>query len=421
MPQKTCNLQAIAHAAGVSRSTVSLALHDDPKIALATRQRVCATAEKLGYSANPLVATLMSALRRKKRASAVTMADIAAKAGVSRAMVSLVLRSPTRGTPETAGKITAAVDALGYCRDPLHSAFVTYRRRHAHQDKHTTIAFLSTHPASSPWRRFRSYVQMYDGAARRARELGYHLEEFDCSSPGMTPQRLRSILLARNIHAIVVAPLPGRITTLDFNLDSFACVGLGSGFREPAFECVSNDQFQSVVLATRRSLSLGYRRIGLVVSQATSERLGGRWLAGYLLIQQGIPSRERLPPLMPESVEDIARLLPKWMRQHRPDVVMFADNEIEKTVFLPLRPKTGLVSLHVMDAASFMSGIYQASDEVGARAVDAVVARLQNYGTAPSANPGMHLIPGQWVDGQTAVGPRSSVGRRRMAHSIASE
>lgn len=405
MPQKTCNLQAIAHATGVSRSTVSLALHDDPKIALATRQRVRATAEKLGYSANPLIATLMSTLRRKDGASAVTMADIAAKAGVSRAMVSLVLRNPTRGTPEMVRKITAAVDALGYCRDPLHAAFVAYRRRHAHRDKHTTIAFLSTHPARTPWRRFRSYVQMYEGAARRAHELGYRLEEFDCSARGMTPGRLRSIFLARNIHAIIVAPLPGRSTAIDFDLGSFACVGLGSGFRDPAFEYVSNDQFQSIVLATRKALKLGYRRIGLVVSRATSERLGGRWLAGFLLVQKEVPSSMRLPPLMPESAEETALLLPAWMQRHRPDAIIYAENELESPVFLPLQDKIGLVSLHVMDPDGPISGIFQASGEVGARAIDLIVAQLQDYGTRRITNPGMHFVPGQWIDGQTAPGP----------------
>lgn len=415
MSQKTCNLQAVATALGVSRSTVSLALRDDPRIATATRKQVHATAERLGYSPNPLIATLMSTLRRKERRSPVTMADIADKAGVSRAMVSLVLRNPARGTTATVKKVNAAARALGYQRDPLHAAFVTYRRRHVHQDNHTTIAFLTTHPASHPWRRFRSYVQMYEGAARRARELGYRLEEFDCSTPGMTPRRLRTILLARNIHAIVAAPLPGRSTTLDFDLGSFACVGLGSGFREPAFECVSNDQFQSIVLAARKSLGLGYRRIGLVVSRAASERLGGRWLAGYLLVQQEVPVSMRLPPLLPESAEETASFLPVWMQRHRPDVVIYAENELENPVFLPLPREIGLVSLHVMDPKGSISGIFQASDEVGARAIDLVVAQLQNYGTKPITNPGMHFVPGQWIEGQTA--PGLDLSRVRLAGS----
>jgi LacI family transcriptional regulator len=82
MPQKTCNLQAVARALGVSRSTVSLALRDDPRISDATRRRVRRAAEDLGYTANPLIATLMSTLRRGVGKQTVTMAHIARKAGV---------------------------------------------------------------------------------------------------------------------------------------------------------------------------------------------------------------------------------------------------------------------------------------------------------------------------------------------------
>jgi DNA-binding LacI/PurR family transcriptional regulator len=401
MPQKTCNLQAVAHALGLSRSTVSLAMRGDARIPAATRQRVQRQAEEMGYAANPLIATLMSSLRQGGARPGVTMAEIARRAGVSRAMVSLVLRHPGRGAPATVRRVNAAARALGYRRDPLHAAFVTYRRRHAHRDKHTTIAFVATHPAASPWRRFRSYVQMFEGAARRARELGYRLEEFKCSSDGMSPQRLRSVLLARNIHALVVAPLPGRLTHFEFDVDSFACVGLGSGFRDPPFECVSNDQFQSIGLAMQKCVERGLRRVGLVVSRAASERLGGRWLAGYLFAQQATAGCRRLPPLMPDSDEEIGSQLPGWLRQHRPDVVIFAQNELEKSVFLPLRAKVGIVSLHVMDPDGPVSGVYQASDEVGAQAVDLVVSRLQNYGTKPNSAPGTYFVPGRWVEGRT--------------------
>jgi LacI family transcriptional regulator len=48
----------VARAAGVGKTTVSLALRDHPKITLATRQRVKAVAEKLGYRPDPALAQI---------------------------------------------------------------------------------------------------------------------------------------------------------------------------------------------------------------------------------------------------------------------------------------------------------------------------------------------------------------------------
>jgi LacI family transcriptional regulator len=75
MPQAT--LEDVADRAGVHRSTVSLALRDHPRIPEATRRRICAIAEKLGYRANPLVTALMQS-RRTGRKTPVTIAFVTA-------------------------------------------------------------------------------------------------------------------------------------------------------------------------------------------------------------------------------------------------------------------------------------------------------------------------------------------------------
>jgi DNA-binding LacI/PurR family transcriptional regulator len=54
----------IARKAGVSKSTVSYALRDDPNICKATRLRIREVADRLGYRPDPLVAKLMSHLHK---------------------------------------------------------------------------------------------------------------------------------------------------------------------------------------------------------------------------------------------------------------------------------------------------------------------------------------------------------------------
>ncbi|MBL9215191.1 MAG: LacI family DNA-binding transcriptional regulator [Opitutaceae bacterium] len=58
-------MQDVADAAGVHRTTVSLALRDHPRIPAKTRAHVKALAEKLGYVTDPLVAALMHARRTR--------------------------------------------------------------------------------------------------------------------------------------------------------------------------------------------------------------------------------------------------------------------------------------------------------------------------------------------------------------------
>src|SRR5262249_16266192 len=62
---QTVRMAEIAHSLGVASSTVSRALRGDQRISPTTRDRVLATAEKLGYRPNPLVTALMRTRRRR--------------------------------------------------------------------------------------------------------------------------------------------------------------------------------------------------------------------------------------------------------------------------------------------------------------------------------------------------------------------
>jgi LacI family transcriptional regulator len=397
------NLRAVARAAGVSLATASLALRGAPSIAVETRERVQRTAARLGYRVNPLISELMGSLRHRRKRQDVTMTEIAARAGVSRAKVSLVLRHPTRGSPELAARISAAITKLGYHRDPLHAALLTHRRSNATRPKHTTIAYLTASAPGVNWRNFLSHRQMFEGAGQRAQEIGYALEEFSLTSK-MSARRLKSILLARSIQAIVVAPVPDGCGPLDFDFAEFSNVGLGFSFGWPPIERVSNDHFQSIVLAMQECRHAGYRRIGFIVSRAVSERLGNRWLAGYYLCQAHYAGRERLAPLMPGVVADIPGALPAWLRRQKPDVVIYGDYEAGDALAREVSAGIGLVNLHLGDPGGRESGIHQASSEVGARAVDAVVSQLHHNIRGLVPCPSQHLVPGRWVPGTTAPG-----------------
>lgn len=66
----------VAKTAGVSGSTVSRALRDDPRITTEVTERVKAVAQTLGYSPNPLIQALMTQRRRKQSHEGETLALI---------------------------------------------------------------------------------------------------------------------------------------------------------------------------------------------------------------------------------------------------------------------------------------------------------------------------------------------------------
>ena len=66
-PNRRPNMQQIANVAGVSKSAVSLALRNDPRIPESTRFRIQKIAEKMGYRRNPVVDSLMTQLRADRQ------------------------------------------------------------------------------------------------------------------------------------------------------------------------------------------------------------------------------------------------------------------------------------------------------------------------------------------------------------------
>jgi LacI family transcriptional regulator len=62
-------LREIARAAGVSHTTVSLSLRNDPSIPAPTRERIRRIADELGYRSNVLVSALMTQVRLKHQKS----------------------------------------------------------------------------------------------------------------------------------------------------------------------------------------------------------------------------------------------------------------------------------------------------------------------------------------------------------------
>lgn len=331
------------------------------------------------------------------------MKDVALAAGVARSTVSMALRHD-RSIPEaTRRRIFAVAEKLGYRTNPLVSALMASLHARRASQRHTVLAYVTTDPEFAPWRSYRMFIEMHEGARHRATELGYRLEEFALRAPGMTPRRYVQMLQARGILGLLIAPLPHRERAIELDCTDFAVMGIDMSVASPPIERVSNDHFQSALLAVAECRALGYRRIGLIVSRELSERLENRWLAAFQFAQRELPPAQRVAPLQPERTGDILAAIPPWFARERPDVVIMS--ELDPHGHYPLPARVGLVSLSLEEPSlGEVAGIFQDNRRMGAIAIEHLVARLERceFGTGDRGR--LNLVAGKWFAGGSAPG-----------------
>ena len=334
------------------------------------------------------------------------MREVADHAGVSRSAVSLALQGHPSIPQPTRERIVAAAGRLGYRKNPLVAALMSSRRTGgAGPTTRAPLAFLTSHVPPDSWQLIATHRRFHAAAGARAAELGFRLDEFSLVDPGMRPERLAALLKARGIHGVLVAPLPGEQTRLDFDVTDFSAVGLGMSVREPGIDRVADDHFFSAQLAFERCLALGYRRIGLALAANVSRRLENRWWSGFLVAQQQLPPRARIPALMPETRDEIPLQLNAWIARHQLEAVVFSLRNQELMACAP--PQIGLVCLSVHDATGKVAGILQNERRVGEQAIELLVAKLHQWSTGESDSSRLNLVRGVWCDGLSAPGPKT--------------
>lgn len=344
------------------------------------------------------------------------MTDIARAAGVHQTTVSLAFRNHPSIPTETRERLLALAEKMGYRPNPLVSVLMSQLRGQRFRRKHEIIAYLTSHPPENPWRKHAAFNEMNAGARSSAAELGFVLQEFDLKTPGMNGERMKSILVARGIRAVLIAPLPDDQATVDMDLTRFAAVALGVSLQSPPLERVSNDHYQSMRLAFQKCRELGYQRVGFMVGKSFSERLENRWLGAYLGEQAGLPAGRRLRPLLLTSVlpKDRNPVIEAWHRRERPDVVLSplgAAQAEYKAHFDRLPSRPGVVNLTRAAGAGGCAGILQDSARLGEIGVERVVSRLQHNDFGPLYRIQNSFLHGEWID-DASLPPRVAVKAR---------
>lgn len=183
-----------------------------------------------------------------------TIRDVADRAGVSKSLVSLVLRGSGRVRPEKRRAVLAAVEELGY--RPNASARSLSERR-------TRTVGVLLNDLRNPW-----FVELLDGLHSTLHDSGLHVLLADGRLSRRLGEDLTRTFTDLAVDGLVaVGTLP---PTPALGAAAARIPTVVAGAREPRLphvDVVANDDERGARLATEHLIALGHRRIAHIAGQ----------------------------------------------------------------------------------------------------------------------------------------------------------
>lgn len=335
----------------------------------------------------------------------VTQQDIARRAGVHRATVSMAFKGHPNIPSATRERILKIAAELGYSPDPMLSALAAYRNRKRPATYHGTLAWLVNSAYGFDWqdRTLRPHFSDYfSGAATQAKRYGFQLEVFDFNAPRLTPARLASILAARGVTGILLCPQPRPETNLDFPWQNFSAVTFGYSLATPRLHTVSATQYRAMRQTVHELRRLGYGRIGLALDADHDLRTDHNYLAGYL-VEEHLAARGAPVPLLTAPYTDFGAVR-QWLRAEKPDAIVTGNYhflDVLTSLGRKVPEEIGVACPLLPSADTDLAGVIENSVEIGSVAVDVLIGMIHRQERGIPGNPQRIHVEGRWLPGKT--------------------
>ena len=334
-----------------------------------------------------------------------TLRSIAAATGYAKSTVSDALRQNPRIPEATRKAIQKAATEMGYQTDARISMLMAHLRTR-HKAGEVNIAWLQysvdTKPRSKqPW-----FSGIWEGASRRAKELGFNLDEIILQEKNHTPDRVRRILLSRGIEGVILAPPWYQEAYGAFNWSGLATVVCGSEAQLAPNHFVGPNYRENVALLFENLLRLGYQRPGLWMSEYIDMETRHAVAGTFLVLEQYLPARNRIP-WHPKN-----EIIQAWLKRHRPDVIICQQNEMLEMLEKAgcrVPQDIGVAHLNVCRDVAGWAGIDHNHEVIGQLVLESISSQLNHNERDLPKNPNETLVTGKWVDGRTLAPQKNRI------------
>ncbi|GAB4424039.1 MAG: LacI family DNA-binding transcriptional regulator [Chloroflexi bacterium OHK40] len=318
--------------------------------------------------------------------AAVTIYDVARRAGVSIATVSRVLNAPDRVAEETRTQVLTAIDELGFV--PKFEARTRARKQIGR------IGVLTPHFTAD------SFVDRLRGVSAALAGLPYELVVYDVTTPAQRDGYLTSLAITHQVDGLIVIGLPFDATMASrLRKHRMAVVQIGT-LAQPfshVFDRIVTDDEAAGRIAAGYLLSRGHRRVGFVgtgVQPDVAPDFGTTNLDGFrqALALAGVPLPNAYVSLAAFGLEQARQQAYRLLDLPLPPTAIYAASDTQAIGVISAARERGLrvpddlavIGFDDIEIAEFigLTTVGQPLKEAGRQAVALL---LQQLGESPQA------------------------------------
>ncbi len=350
------SIRRIAEKLGISKSAVSLALKDSPRIKKETVLRVKKAAEELGYRKNSMVSNMMSHMRKS-----------------------------------SVGNFRETIALLNGNRDK--NAF----------KNHSTLPIYK-----------KSVMKEAAEFGYNIDEFWLLDPLLNCKklSSIMRARGIRGGIIMGHTEDCVFKSY-AKIWS------DFKIVSVGISVHNPAYELVCSNQFEVSRKAVERLVQLGFRRPAIVVDKDIDYLVDGRFYGGFFSALYDADIKERIDPFG-ESINSPTYYLnlQKFIERENPDVILYMFGKTGDFISKYLRQKDGskypIAQLERRNDGKISARDWSGMEQNNDISAEFAVRRLAALLNMPSPNYGpTTLIPPTWVESKLLLSQARRIAEKR--------